>query len=209
MGDHLAEARAAYQRRDWRTACDAFRAASSDESLAAADLYAYANTFWWLGRLDEAMPVLGDAHRVLLAEGQPRTAALVALDTGYTFALRGEEAQASGWLARASRLLEHEGDCAERDYLLYCDAEEAVGGADLDRALALVGEIRSLGRRFDDPSLVALAALVEGRVRIVRCRRARSIAMAELSSTSPGSMPGLSEFVSRLSLRAGACARLA
>ena len=165
MGDQLATARAAYNRRDWRSACDAYREAADDALLGGEDLYAYANTYWWLGRLDEALPILGDAHRALLTEGQPRVAALVALDTGYTFALRGEEAQASGWLARAARLLESEGDCAERGYLVYCDAEEALSG-EIERAIALAVDVRDVGRRFGDPCLVALAALVEGRARL-------------------------------------------
>lgn len=165
MGDHLATARAAYARRDWRSACDAYRKALEDALLGGEDLYAYANTYWWLGRVDEALPVLGDAHRALLTEGQPRLAALVALDTGYTFALRGEEAQASGWLARAARLLEGEGDCAERGYLVYCDAEEALSG-EPEGAVALAAEVREIGRRFGDPCLVALAALVEGRAQL-------------------------------------------
>jgi DNA-binding CsgD family transcriptional regulator len=166
VAGHLAEARTAYERRDWGAARDAYRSALGDAPLGGDDLYAYANTYWWLGQLDQALPILGDAHRALLAEGRPRTAALVALDTGYTLALRGEEAQASGWMTRAARLLDGEGDCAERGYLVYCDAEEAVSGTDLDRALALAGELREIGRRFADPCLVALASVVEGRVRI-------------------------------------------
>jgi DNA-binding CsgD family transcriptional regulator len=166
VGGYLAEARAAYERRDWLRACDAYRATLDEGSLGGEDLYAYANTYWWLGRLDEALPILGDAHQALLREAAPRTAALVALDTGYTFALRGDDAQASGWMARAARLLEREGDCAERGYLVYCDAEEALGVADLDRVLTLIDDVRDIGRRFDDPCLVALAALVEGRARI-------------------------------------------
>jgi DNA-binding CsgD family transcriptional regulator len=166
VGGSLAEARAAYERRDWLRACDAYRAALVDESLSGEDLYCYANTYWWLGRLDEALPILADAHQALLREAAPRTAALVALDTGYTFALRGDEAQASGWMARAARLLEREGDCVERGYLVYCNAEEAVGVADVDHVLTLVDDVRDIGRRFGDPCLVALSAVLEGRVRI-------------------------------------------
>jgi ATP/maltotriose-dependent transcriptional regulator MalT len=165
VGEHLDEARTAYGRREWRVAADAYRRALTDGKVGGEDLYAYANTYWWLGQLDEALPLLADAHRALLGEGQPRTAALVALDTGYTYALRGEEAQANGWMARAARLLEGEGDCAERAYLVYCDAEDALE-ADIERAVDLAEEVRAAGRRFDDPCLVALAALVEGRAHV-------------------------------------------
>lgn len=179
VGGHLADARAAYERRDWLTACDAYRAALGEAPLGGEDLYAFANTYWWLGLIDEALPLLGDAHRALLAEGSSRTAALVALDTGYTFALRGEEAQASGWMGRASRLIEAEGDCVERGYLVYCDAEEALGMGDLARALALVDDVRDRGRRFGDPCLVALAALAEGRARIRQGRVRDGLALLD------------------------------
>ncbi|HSK27140.1 MAG TPA: LuxR C-terminal-related transcriptional regulator, partial [Jiangellales bacterium] len=139
-----------------------------EHELSGVDVYALANAYWWLGQLGRALPALVDAHRILLAEGQRRRAALVALDTGYTFALRGEQAQASGWMSRGVRLLEREGDCAERGYLVYCDGEDACSAHDLDRALALAAETRDIGRRFDDPCLVALGVLLEGRARVKR-----------------------------------------
>jgi DNA-binding CsgD family transcriptional regulator len=179
VGDQLDAARTAYRRRDWVAARDAFRSALGEEALTGDDLYALANSHWWLGELDDALPILGDAHRALLADGRPRTAALVALDTGYTFALRGEEAQASGWMGRAVRLLEGEGDCAERGYLIYCDAEGACGADELDTALGLAREVLDLGRRFGDPCLVALGVLVEGRVRIKQGAVAAGLALLD------------------------------
>ena len=166
MGSDVGTARAAYERRDWLAARDAFQAARATAPLSSDDLYALANTHWWLGKLDDALPLLADAHRELLAEGRGRMAALVALDTGYTFALRGDEAQASGWLARAVRLLDDEGDCAERGYLVYCDVESACAAGDLDTALGGAREVVEIGRRFGDRCLVALGALAEGRVRV-------------------------------------------
>ena len=168
MGGQLDAARTAYARRDWLVARDGLELARAEEELSGDDLYALANTYWWLGQLDRALPALAEAHRVLLAEGRRRTAALVALDTGYTFALRGEEAQASGWFSRGVRLLQHEGDCAERGYLLYCNGEEACTAQDLDTALALAGEVLDIGRRFEDRCLIALGVLLEGRARVKR-----------------------------------------
>lgn len=179
MIDELREAHAAYGRRDWVVARECFRAARNVAPLSGEELYALANTHWWLGELDEAMPLLADAHRALLSEGQPRTAALVALDTGYTYALRGEEAQASGWLGRAARLLEDEGDCAERGYLLYCDVEEACAGDSLEAALAGAREVMAIGRRFGDRCLMALAALAEGRIRIRQGELAEGMALLD------------------------------
>jgi len=168
MGGQLEAGRSAYARRDWLVARNGLELARAEEGLSGDDLYALANTYWWLGQLDRALPALAEAHRVLLAEGRRRTAALVALDTGYTFALRGEEAQASGWFSRGVRLLDQEGDCAERGYLLYCDGEEACTAQDLDTALTMAGEVLDIGRRFGDVCLIALGVLLEGRARVKR-----------------------------------------
>ncbi|MFP5319349.1 MAG: LuxR C-terminal-related transcriptional regulator [Acidimicrobiia bacterium] len=175
----LLAARVAYGRRDWVAARECFRAVRQAGSLPGEDLYALANSHWWLGEIDDALPLLTEAHRALLEEGQPRTAALVALDTGYTYALRGEEAQASGWLARAARLLEGEGDCAEQGYLLYCNVEEDCAGEDLDAALAGARQVMAIGRRFGDRCLMALAALAEGRIRIRQGALAEGLALLD------------------------------
>ena len=113
-GELLERARRAYARRDWVVAREHFREAAAGDALAGADLYALANCSWWLGDLDEALPALERAYRCYLQEGSPRTAALVALDVGYTCMIRGDAARGSSWLSRAVRLLEDEGPCAER-----------------------------------------------------------------------------------------------
>ena len=89
VDDTVASARAAYDRRDWVGARAAFRAAERQGDLAAADAYALANCSWWLGELDEALPIMEQAYRRSLDEGRPRVATLLALDIGYTFSLRG------------------------------------------------------------------------------------------------------------------------
>jgi ATP/maltotriose-dependent transcriptional regulator MalT len=174
----LAEARSSYARCDWTTAREAFRAVG-DDLQEADDLYALANTSWWLGDLDQAMPDLQRAYRCYLDEQSPRTAALVALDLGYTYALRGDEAQASGWLSRAVRLLESEPECAEQAYLTYLDYEQAFGAGDLERAFALARAIAAAGEAFGDPTLAALGVLGQGRVMVARGEVARGMPLLD------------------------------
>ena len=167
-GELLERARAAYGDREWLVARERFREAAEGGALAGDDLYALANCSWWLGQLDQALPALERAYRCYLEEGSPRTAALVALDIGYTCMIRGDEAQGSGWLSRAERLLEDEGPCAERGYIVYVAYEEALERADLGEALERAREVLEAGRRFGDPTLVALGVLAQGRVLIAQ-----------------------------------------
>lgn len=175
----LTNARDALQRREWRTARDAFAAARTHGPLDGDDLYSLGNCHWWLGDLDEAMPVLQDAYRVYLDEGATRSAALVALDTGYTYALRGEEAHASGWLSRASRLLEVEPPCAEQGFLVYLAFEESWSAHDLDAAWARAQEVHEVGARFAEPNLCALGVLGQGRVLVKQGRVAEGMALLD------------------------------
>jgi DNA-binding CsgD family transcriptional regulator len=167
-GELLEGARAAYGERDWVAARKRFREAAAGGDLTGDDLYALANCAWWLGDLDEALPALERAYRRYLEEGSGQTAALVALDIGYTRVIRGDEAQGTGWLGRAERLLEDEGPCAERGYLVYVAYEDALERSDLEQALEHAREVLGTGRRFDDPTLVALGVFAEGRVLIAR-----------------------------------------
>ena len=50
--DNLTQARRAYSAQDWATAASHFDAVAA-ERLTADDLAAYADTVWWLGRIDD------------------------------------------------------------------------------------------------------------------------------------------------------------
>jgi len=177
--DLLEEARDAYRRRDWSSARKGFRAAREGVALSAEDLSALADCAWWLGDLDEALPAQQDAYRLYLDGGQPRSAALMALEIGYTLALRGEEAQASGWISRTLRLLQDEPEGAEHGYLVYLEFEDALGASDLDTALERALRVHAMGRRFEDPNLVAMGVLGQGRVLVKQGRVGEGMALLD------------------------------
>lgn len=177
--DHLGEGRSAYAQRSWVRARDHLAAAHAERRLGGDDLYALANCHWWLGSFDGAIPLLQEAHRQYLAEGNGRAAAIVALDTGYTLGLRGEEAQGTGWMGRAVRLLESEDDCVERGYLTYIEFETAFGTADFDAALVASRAVAREGERFGDPNLTAMGVLAEGRTLIKQGQVKRGMALLD------------------------------
>jgi ATP/maltotriose-dependent transcriptional regulator MalT len=87
-------------------------------------------------------------------------------------ALRGEMGPATGWLGRAQRLLEGEGDCAEQGYLLMPVAFQHEAEGDVDGACATAAQAAEIGQRFGDRDLFALAIETQGEF-LVHAGRAR------------------------------------
>ena len=77
-------------------------------------------------------------------------------------ALRGEMGPATGWLSRAHRLIEGEGECAEQGYLLMPVAFQHDVEGDLEGAVATAATAAEIGSRFGDKDLFALAIHSQG-----------------------------------------------
>lgn len=181
---HAAEmlnaAHEAVRARNWVAARSAFAAAREHQPLSADDLKAFANCQWWLGDLDGAVAEQQQVYQLYLAAGDTGAAALVALDIGYTMSFRGEEAQGSGWLRRAARLLDDHPDGVERGYLDYVlGFETAFNALDLATAEACAERTHALGKQFDDPALIALGVMGQGRVLVRRGDVAAGLALLD------------------------------
>jgi ATP/maltotriose-dependent transcriptional regulator MalT len=166
--DPVREARDAYRRRQWVAARHAFRLVHDRDGLGPDDLYALSNCAWWLGDLDEALPLQQQAYQAFLDVEEPASAALVAIDVGYTLMIRGEAAQGTGWIGRAVRLLDDRPDCVEFGFLVFLRFERAFGASDLDEAFEAAHEVHALGRMHGDATLTALGVLGQGRVLVRR-----------------------------------------
>lgn len=160
----LQQAREAYARRDWVTARDGFVRAQQHEDVGADDLYALSNCHWWLGDVAAALPLQREAFQRYLDDAQPDAASLVALDIGYTLSLRGDGAQASGWLGRARGLLEGRPEGPVHGLLLHVAFEAAFEARDLGAALSVAERVHDLGVRLGDAGVTALGLLGKGRV---------------------------------------------
>jgi DNA-binding CsgD family transcriptional regulator len=137
------------------------------------DLERLATDAYLLGRQDDYVRLLDQAHRRHLEAGRPLAAVRCAFWIGVTLAQRGEAGHASGWLAGARRLLEREGgDHVERGYLLLPVAFEQRRSGDWEAAAATAAEAAEVGERFGDRDLFALAAHEQGHV-LVRNGRLR------------------------------------
>jgi DNA-binding NarL/FixJ family response regulator len=137
------------------------------------DLERRATHAYLLGRQDEYVALLEQAHRDHLEAGRPLAAVRCAFWIGMTLAQRGDVGHASGWLGGARRLLEREGgDHVERGYLLLPVAFEQRRSGDWEAAVATAAEAAEVGERFGDRDLFALAAHEQGHV-LVRNGRLR------------------------------------
>jgi DNA-binding CsgD family transcriptional regulator len=142
-------------------------AADRESSLGPEELARLATAAYLTGREAESAGYWSRAHHGFHDRNQPAAAARSAFWLAYGLLDKGESAQASGWLARARRLLDECGqDCVERGYLLLPDALRSISEGDYEGAAGTFRLAAQAGERFGDADLVALARLGEGRVLI-------------------------------------------
>lgn len=142
-------------------------AADRQSPLGPDDLARLATAAYLTGREAESAAFWARAHHGFHDRNQPAAAARSAFWLAYGLLDKGELAQASGWLARARRMLDDCGqDCVERGYLLLPEALRSMSEGDYEgtaRACRLAAEA---GARFGDRDLMALARHGEGRALI-------------------------------------------
>ena len=166
--EHLERGRSAYTTRAWSAAYESLSRADRSSPLGADDLELLATAAYMLGRDDDYRQFLERAHHVHLEEGESRRAVRSAFWVGIHFMLRGELGPALGWFGRAERLLEREGDCVERGYLLIPVLLRHVASGDSAAAYEAAGEAARIGARFGDKDLVALVLQEQGHALIRR-----------------------------------------
>src|SRR5215203_4473132 len=104
----LTRGREAARRLAWADAYTALSLADRSSSLAGQDRELLATAAYLLGRVEACMRALQLAQQAHAKGGDLRRAARCAFWLGFHLINQRELAQASGWLARANRLLEHE-----------------------------------------------------------------------------------------------------
>jgi DNA-binding CsgD family transcriptional regulator len=175
----LETAERAFARNDWPTAFASFRAAGEAADLSADQWYSLAESAWWLGEIDVALDAFERAHDVYVASGNLLRAAMSAVFLACHSLERGDAAAGSGWMHRTRRLLEDAPEGAAHGYPIYFRIFASMGVGDLDAAMSLADEMGRIGRRFDDPSLVALSLIGRGRALVKRGSVAEGMALLD------------------------------
>jgi DNA-binding CsgD family transcriptional regulator len=163
--DTLNHGRESYRRRAWAAAYQSLSLADQATPLGVEDLELLATSAHLVGRDDEFVRVLDRAHHAHLHAGAGVHAARCAFWVGLHLLLRGETGRATGWLARAQRLLEHR-DCVEQGYLLLPVAEQYLAAGNGAVAYTTAASAAAIGDRFNEADLSVCARHVQGRILI-------------------------------------------
>ncbi len=87
---------------------------------------------------------------------------------------------AGGWIGRAKRFLESDDqDCVERGYLLVPLFFKHEAAGNFDAVISTAEEAAAIGRRFDDPDLVALSVHMQGRALVKLGRATEGLALLD------------------------------
>ena len=159
----LMQGREAARRLAWSDAYTALSLADSSSPLPAQDLELLATAALLLGHVEDGLRALQRAHQWHAEGGDPRRAARCAFWLTFHLGARGDVAQASGWFARARRLLEHEQECAEHGYLLISVAFHQLVAGDYAAGRTAAAQAAAIGGRTGDADLVAFARYLQGR----------------------------------------------
>jgi DNA-binding CsgD family transcriptional regulator len=159
--------RDAYTRRAWTEAYDALSAADEAEALACDDLERLAWSAALTGRDQDLLRLLERLHGIELEAGRRLRAARCAFWLSFRLYAMGERARASGWAARAQRLIEREGkDCVEQGYLLLPVFRQRLTAGDAEGAHAIAVQAKAIGERFHDADLTAFSTMLLGQARL-------------------------------------------
>ena len=164
VSSDVQRARARYERRQWADAAEALLRAQRTAPLRCEDLERLAWSAALIGNDDEFLRALELVHKIRAEAGDSRKAANAAFWIGFRLLSIGAPGRAMGWLARAQRYVEGEGDdCAECGYLLLPKIFQHLGNSEDVAAERAAGEAADIGERCGDGDLIAIARNLQGR----------------------------------------------
>ena len=177
--EQLMQAREAYERREWVAAFDGLLD-TGDDALSADDFSRLAMAAYLLGRRNDCIQALQRAYATHLGAGDVRAAVRCAFWLVMALTDAGEAAVASGWVARAQRLLDDvDEDVVERGYLLIPVMFRHIYAGEYATALPLAERVEDYGRRFSDPDLLAQGRCARGRMFLYTGRIPEGLALLD------------------------------
>jgi len=160
----LADARLAYRNREWAAAYDALSELAEADQLGPEDTELLATASYMLGNVPDMLDAQDRAYRGYIDGKHPLPAARVAFWIAAGLASRGKFDEASGWIERGTRLLEPVSEpCVELGYSLLPTALRHMLSGEMEEMESVSSEAANIGREFQDPDLLALAAQTQAR----------------------------------------------
>jgi len=181
----LRRGRKSFEQRAWAESYRLLEAADREAPLDAEDLERLAIAAYLVGQDDDCEAFTARAHQRFLDRGDREGAARAAFWLGFALMGRGTIAPASGWFARAIRLLdEGQLDCVVRGYLLIPAAIKCIVRGDPSAAHATFSQAADIARRFADRDLASVACHGRGRALIRLGRIAEGVALLDEAMAS-------------------------
>jgi len=176
----LARARRSFDLRAWGDSYRLLEAADREAPLDPEDLERLATAAYLMGKDDESETFRARAHQTFLDRGDREGAARSAFWLAFGLLQRGAMAPASGWLARAERILdEAQLDSVVRGFLLIPSAIRRIVQGDPAAGHAAFTQAAEIAVRFDDRDLASLACDGRGRALVCLGRIAEGVALLD------------------------------
>ena len=176
----LGRARNAFARRAWAESHRLLEAVDREAPLEPEDLERLATAAYLMGRDPESEALKARAHQLCLERGDQEGAARSACRLGFGLLQRGAIAPASGWFARAERILDEAHlDSVVRGYLLIPSAIQRIVQGDPAAGDATFTQAAEIARRFGDRDLASLACSGRGRALIRLGNLAEGVALLD------------------------------
>jgi DNA-binding CsgD family transcriptional regulator len=176
----LRRGRTSFEQRAWSDSHRLLTSADRDGALEPEDLERVATAAYLLGRDDESEAFRARAHQAFVNRGDAEGAARSAGWLAFGLLQRGAVAPASGWLARAARILDEARlESVVRGYLLIPSAIQCMVRGDAAGGHAAFSQAAEIASRFDDPDLASLARHGRGRALIQLGHIAEGVAMLD------------------------------
>jgi len=185
MTQTLESGRDAFERQAWDEAWKTFTEVDHEKTLSAQDLELLADAAWWSGHPDESVDALERAYAGYVDSGLRTDAARVAALLAYLATRRLAFAIASGWQARAARLLEDQPESGVHAFLMVLDIAEALlFRDDIESAIRIADETLELARRTNSRDAETEALVFKGHALVSSGRWKEGLALIDEATAS-------------------------
>lgn len=187
MNQEKEQGRRAFADHAWADAFAHLSVATREAPLEIEDLERQAEAAYLIGRATESVELWAEAHHGCVRRADIPRAARCAFWLSFILLNGGELARGGGWVDRAQRLLQDADlDCVELGYLAYCIALRSAFEGDTAAAQEGFDEAALIGARFNDPQLMTLARIGEGRCFIYLGEIAKGVALLDEAMVAVG-----------------------